>query len=235
MDTTFMNSENSKTPEPHVLILKLTNKLDLRIGKKVIDLSNLSIYYTWKNIKSSYNNNKFKISAPAWNNEFELPAGSCFVSDVQDYFEYIFKKHGEDIDKPSVHIYVNKIENRVTFKIKNGYSLELLTPETMKLLGSTKNKITKDKNGENVPHHEITEVVLGHFNIVNNDYQQDSRVLYTFVPNKPFGSLVEISPTNDIFLKTFNSEYDEVKAWFTDQNSKPLEMEDRINLAMVIK
>ena len=105
----------------------------------------------------------------------------------------------------------------------------------MKLLGSTKNKITKDKNGENVPHLEITEVVLVHCNIVNNDYQQDSRVLYTFVPNKPFGSLLEISLTNDIFLKTFNSEYDEIKVWFTHQNSQPLEIEDRINLTMVIK
>ena len=87
----------------------------------------------------------------------------------------------------------------------------------MKLLGSTKNKITKEKNGENVPHLEIIEVVLVHCNIVNNDYQQDSRVLYTFVPNKLFGSLLEISPTNHIFLKTFNSEYDEIEIWFTDQ------------------
>ena len=98
-------------------------------------------------------------------------------------------------------MYVNKIENRVIFEIKNGYSLELLTPEAMKLLGSTKNKITKDKNGENLTHLEITEVVLVHYDIVNNDYQQDSRVLYTFVPNKPFGSLLEISPANHIFLK----------------------------------
>ena len=111
------------------------------------------------------------------------------------------KKHEEDIDKPLLQIYVNKIENRVTFKTKNGYSLELLTHETMKLLGSTENKIAKDKNGENVPHLEITEVVLVHCNIVNNDYQQDSRVLYTFVPNKPFGSLLEISPTNQVFFK----------------------------------
>ena len=121
------------------------------------------------------------------------------------------KKHMESVDNLSIQIYVNKIENRVTFKIKNEYSLELLTPETMKLLGSTKNKITKNKNGENVPHLEIAEVVLVHSNIVNNDYQQDSRVLYKFVPNKPFGSLLEISPTNHIFLKTFNSEYDEIK------------------------
>ena len=105
----------------------------------------------------------------------------------------------------------------------------------MKLLESTENKIIRDKNNENVPHLEITEAVLVHCDIVNNDYQQNSRVLYTFVPNKPFGSLLEISPTNDIFLKTFNSEYDEIKVWFTNQNSKPLEIEDRINLTMVIK
>ena len=91
MDTIFMNSENSKTPKPHVLVLKLTNKLDLRIGKKVIALSNLSIYYTWKNIKSSYNNNKYKISAPAWSDEFELPDGSYSISDIQDYFDYVKK------------------------------------------------------------------------------------------------------------------------------------------------
>ena len=127
------------------------------------------------------------------------------------------------------------MKNRATFKIKDGYSLELLIPETMKSLGSTENKITEDKNGENVPHLEITEVVLVHCDIVNNDYQQDSRALYTFVPNKPFRSLLEISPTNHIFLKTFNSEYSEIKVWFTDQNSKPLEIEDRINLTMVIK
>ena len=103
-----------------------------------------------------------------------------------------------------------------------------LTKETMKLLRSTKNKITKDKNGENVPRLEITEVVLVHCNMVNNDYQHDSRVLYTFVPNKSYGSLLDISPSNHIFLKPFNSEYDEIVVWFTDQNSKPFEIEDRI-------
>ena len=203
--------------------------------KKVIALSNRSIYYTWKNIKSSYNNNKFKISAPTWNHKFKLPDGSYSVLDVQDYFEYILKKHGEDIDKPSAQIFVNKIENRVTFKIKNECILQHLTPKTMKLLGSTENKITKDKNGENVHHLEITEVALVYCNIVNNDYQQDSRVLYTFVPNKPFGSLLEISPTNHIFSKTFNLEYGEIIVWFTDQNSQPLEIKDRINLTIVIK
>ena len=157
MDTIFMNSENSKTSEPHVIVLKVTNKLDLRIGEKIIALSNLSIYYTWKNIKNPYNNNRFKKTALTWNDKFKLPDGSCSVSDIQDYFEGILKKHGENTGKPSVKIYVNKIESRVTSKIKDGYSLELLTPEIMNLLGSSKIRITKDKDGENVPHLEIKE------------------------------------------------------------------------------
>ena len=101
MDTIFMNSENSKTSKPHILKLKLTSKLDLRLGEKVIALSNLSIYYTWRNIKISHNNNKFKISTPTWNKEFNLPDGSYSVSDIQYYFEYILKKHGENTDKLS--------------------------------------------------------------------------------------------------------------------------------------
>ena len=128
-----------------------------------------------------------------------------------------------------------KLKIELHLKLKNRYSLELLTPEAMKLLGSAKNKITEDKNSENVPHLEITEILLLHCNIVNNDYLQDSRVRYTFVPNKPFGSLLEISQIKHIFLKTFNSEYDAIIVWLTNQNSKPLEKEDRVNLTMIIK
>ena len=113
----------------------------------------------------------------------------------------------EKIDNPSIRIYINKIENRIIFKIKTGYNLEFLTSETIKLLGSTENKITKDKNGDSVPHLDITEVVLVHCNIANIDYQQDSNVSYIFVPNKLFGSLLEIFPKNHIFLKIFNSEF----------------------------
>ena len=182
MDIIFINTENGRISEYHVLLLNLTNKKDLRSGKTVA-LSNLSIYYTWKNIKSSCNNNKFKISTPTWSEEFELPDGSYSIPDIQDYFEYILKIC-LTVDKPSIRIYVNKIQNRITFKIKNGYYLELLTPETMKLLGSSKSKITKDENDEDVPNLEVAEVVLVHCNLANNDYQQESRILYTFVPNK---------------------------------------------------
>ena len=123
-----------------------------------------------KTLKKSYKNNKYKISASLRNEEFELPDGSYYVSDIQFYFEYMLKKHETVTDNPSIMIFLNKIENRVTFKTKTGYCVELLTPETVKLIGSTRSKINKDKNGENVPHLEIIELVLIHFNIVNNDY-----------------------------------------------------------------
>ena len=228
MDTIFVNWENSKTSEPPLLILKLTDKLDLRRGEKINALSNLIIYYTWKNIKSSYNNNKFNVSASTWNDKFELSNSSSSPSDISGYFEHILKKHGENIDKPLIKIYVNNTENTITFTIKNGYIFELSPSETMILLGSTENRITKDKNGEKAPSLEITEVVLFHCNIVNMDYQQDSRVLYMFAPNKPFGSLLEISPGSHIILKTFNSEFQTIKVWFTDEKIQPLEIEKSI-------
>ena len=135
-----MNTENSKTNEPHRFKLDLTDKLNLKNPNKNMALANLSIYYTWKNIKTECNNNKFKISAPTWNETFDLPDGSYIIADIQDYFEFIIKKHETLTENPSVKIYSNKIKNRIIFKIKNGYKLELLTSETMKLLGRTKHK-----------------------------------------------------------------------------------------------
>ena len=104
MDTIFMNSENSRTSEYHVLMLKLTDKLDRKRGQKSVALSNLSIYYTWKNVKSSYNNNKFETSAPPWSEQFKLPNESYSISDIQDYFEYISIQHSESVDNPTVRI-----------------------------------------------------------------------------------------------------------------------------------
>ena len=175
MDTIFMNSKNSKTSEPHLLMPKLTDKLDLTSGEESITLPNLGIYYKWKNIKSSQNNNTFKKSAQTRNDKFELPDGSCSVSDIQDYFEHILKKHGKITDNLSIRIYVHKIENRTIFKIRTGYSFELLTPEIMKLLGSTKNTITKEKNGEKY-----------HILKLQQQYQFTVILLILF-PNKLFG------------------------------------------------
>ena len=138
METIFMNTENSKTNEPHRFRLTLADKLNLEDPNKNMALANSSIYCTWKNIKSAYNNNKFKISAPTLNDEFYLPDGSYSVSDIQDFFEYIIKKHETIADIPPAQIYTNKIKNRIVFKIKSCYKLELLSSETMRLLGSTK-------------------------------------------------------------------------------------------------
>ena len=146
-----MNTENSKTNEPHKFRLSLSDKLNLKNPNKNIALGNLSIYYTWKNIKSAYNNNKFKISAPTQNDTFGLPDGSNSIEDIQDYFEFIIKKHENLTENPTIEIYPNKMKNRILFKTKTGYKLELLSLETMKLLGSTKKDVDQDKNGENVP------------------------------------------------------------------------------------
>ena len=179
MDTIFMNSGNSKSSDPHRLLLNLSYKIDLKGGDKYVALS-------------------------TWNEESELSDESCSVSDIQDYFEYIIKKYETVTDNPSKRIYVNKIKNKITFKIKTGYDLELLSPETMELLGSTKSKII---NGENVPHLKTTEVLLRHCNIIKNDYHQESVVLHTFVPNTSLGQLLDILHKNLIFLKTFSSDF----------------------------
>ena len=139
METIFMNTDNSKANESNKFIYQFTDKLNLKTpNSKNIGLVNLSIYYAWKNIKSEYNNKKFKISAPTWNDEFDLPDGSYSIADIQDYCEFIIKKHETLAENPPIQIYPNKTKNRVVFKIKTEYKLELLSPETVKLLGSTK-------------------------------------------------------------------------------------------------
>ena len=162
-----MNTENSKASESNKFLYEFTNKLNLKNKNKNMALANLSIYYTWKNIKFAYSNNKRKISAPT---ELNLPAKTYSVSNIQDYFEYIIKKQTID-DNTFVQIYVNKIKNRIVFKIKTGYKLELLSLETMKLLGSSKKDVDQDTNGEDVPKLESVEAVLVHCNLVNNNYQ----------------------------------------------------------------
>ena len=197
-------------------------------------LANLSIYYTWKSVKSTYNNNKFKISALTWNETFDLPDGSYNISEIQDYIEYIIKKHETIGENAPILIYTNTINNRIVFKIKSRYKLELLSKETMKLLGSTLSITDADKNSENVPRLENVEVVLVHCNLVKNSYQQHSRVLFTFVPTKRYGQLISISPHSLVFLKTMNTEFSEIEVWFMDQNNHALEIEDNVNVFFII-
>ena len=139
-----------------------------------------------------------------------MPDGSYNIPKIQDYIKYIIKKHETIGETAPILIYANTINDRIVFKIKTGYKLELLSKETMKL-GSTKDIIDSDKNSENVPRLENVEVVLVHCNLVNNSYQQASGVLFTFVPNKQYGQLISISPNSLIFLKTMNTELSEIE------------------------
>ena len=234
METFFMNSKNSKTNESYKFKYDLIDKFDLKNPNKNMAFANLSIYYTWKNVKSTYNNNKFKISAPTWNETFDLPDGSYNISEIQDYIEYIIKKQETIGENAPILIYANTINNRIVFKIKSGYKLELLSKGTMKLLGSTSSIINTDKNSENVPRLENVEVVLLHCNLVNNSYQQHSRVLFTFVSTKRYGQLISTSPHSLVFLKTVNMEFSEIEAWFTDQNNNALEIEDNVDISLII-
>ena len=191
----------------------LTNKLGLRKVKKVLLYQTLVLLYMkrHKKVYATITNLKYQLLSGMLNLSYQIDhILSYYISDIQNSFEYILKSN-EKIGDLSISIYVNKIENRITFKTKAGYYIELLTPETMKFFGSTKNKTTKDKNGENAPHLETTEVVFGHCNNVNNDSQQDSRVLYTIVPNKVCNQFLEISVTNFILLKIFNSEFKDIE------------------------
>ena len=161
-----MNTENSKTNEPHRFKLDLTDNLNLKNPKQKMALSSLSIYYIQKNIKLEYNNNKFEISAPTWNDTFNLRDGSYSIANIQDYFEFIIKRHETLSENLLIQICPNKLKNKIVFKIKTGYKLEKLTPETMRLLGTAKMDVNKDKDGENLPKLESVEAVLVHFNLV---------------------------------------------------------------------
>ena len=146
-----MNTANSKTKHSNKFAYNFTDKLNLKNPNKNIALANLSIYYTWKNVKPDYNNNKFKISVPTWSDMFDVPDGSYSITRLQNYFEYIIKKHETIADVSPVLIYVNQINNRIVLKIKSGYKLELLSKETMRLQGSSADTIDSDKNSELVP------------------------------------------------------------------------------------
>ena len=228
-----MNTENSKTSEPHRFKLDLTDKLNLKTPNKNMALANLIIYCTWKNIESQYNNNKLKFSVSTWNDTFDLTDGSYSIEGIQDYFESMIKKCKILTENLAVQIYPNKINNRIVFKIKTGYKLEWLTAETTELLGSTKKDVdvVKDKN---VPKLESVEVLLVHCNLVKNDYQHTSKVLISFVANKQFGELINISPHSLTMMNTVNTKFYFAEVRFTDQVSKVPEIEDNVNLRLII-
>ena len=153
---------------------------------------------------------------------------------LNQFITIISLKHETIGENAPILIYANTVNNRIVFKIKSGYKLELLSKGTMKLLGSTKDTIDEDKNSENVPKLENVEAVLVHCNLVNNAYQQHLKVLFTFVLTKQYGQLISISPKSLIFLKTMNTEFSEIEVWFTDQNNNALETEDNVNISLII-
>ena len=137
-------------------------------------------------------------------------------------------------DNPPMQIYANKVKNKTVFKIKRSYKLELSFPKTMRLLGSAKKDKDQDKDGEDVPRLESAEVVLVHYNLVNNNYQQASKVIFTFVPNKQFGQLITNAPHSLIVLNATNIEFSSIEVWFTEQKSKQLEVEDNVNRPLIL-
>ena len=196
MSNIFMSTENSKTNDPNRFRLYFTNKIDLR-GNKKIALSDLSIHYSWHNIRGVYNNNKFRLSGPTWSKDVTMPDGSYEISQIQIYFlDEVIKKHESNVksnEHSPIWIYANRILNKVTFRIKTGCKLELLTYETMRLLGDGP-IIDTTKNDENVPKLEIIRNFLVFCNLVRNVYLQDSKLLFSFVPNSRFGRLLSITP-----------------------------------------
>ena len=170
-----------------------------------------------------------------WNDEFDLPL-IYFLFDLwHSRLLWIYPKKKRSCDWKSAHTNLSKeIKNRIVFKIRTGYKLELLSLETMKLFGSTKKDVDKDKNGEDVPKLKSVKVVLVHCNLVNNSYQQASKVLFTFVPNKRFGQLITIWPHSLTMLKTTNKGFQSIQVWFTDQNNRPLEIEDSVNITLLL-
>ena len=163
--------------------------------------------------------------------EFELLDSLYSVSDIQDYIKYIIKKHETLTTIPPIHVYINRINNRLVFKIKDGYKLELKTSETMKLFDNTKEIIEKTKN---TPCLGVAEVVLVQCNLVDNQYQQKSEVLYTFTPNKSYAYLIHVEPSNLVFLKTSNTKFDWIIITFMDKNGRPLEIKDKVDLTLLI-
>ena len=187
-------------------------------------LANLSIYYTWKNIKSEYSNNKSKISAPRWSDTIGLPDGSYSIAGITGLL-WIYHRKTQNFDRESTSSNLSK---------KTGYKLELLTPEIIRFIGSTKKDVDKDKNDENVPKLESFEVVLVHCNLVKNDYQHRSKVLFIYFPNKQFGQLINISPHSLTMMNTVNTKFSFAEIWCTDQARKALEIEDNVNLTLII-
>ena len=237
MSNIFMSTENSKTSDSKRFKLCFTDKIDLR-GNKKKALSDLSTHYTWYNIKEAYNNNKFRLSAPTWSEAVTIPYGSFEISQIQNYFlDKVIKKHESNVksnEQSLILIYAHTVLNRVTFRIKTGNKLELLTNETMRLLADVP-IIDATKNGEKILRLEIVRNILVFWNLVENVYLQDSKLLFSFAPNSRFGSLLSITPQVLKYCDTVDSIFDCIEISFDDQNGRPLEIDHDITVTIIIK
>ena len=164
-----------------------------------------------------------------------MPDGSYSASNIQDYNQYIISKHETIPTNHPIHIYISRINNRLVFKIKDEHEPEFETPKTMKSFVSTKKLKDKTKNGEKVPSLKVVEVVLVQCNLVDNQYQQSSKVLYTFTLNKCYTCLLNVKSSNLVFLKTDNTEFDNIAITFTNENGRALEIEDKVNLTLLVQ
>ena len=232
-----MRTENSKISDSNRFRLYFIDKIDLR-GNKKIALSDLSIHYTWYNIKEQYNNNKFRLSGPTCSEDVTILGGSYKIYQIQNYFlDEVIKKHESNVksnEQSPILIYDNRILNRVSFRIKTGYKLELLSNETMRLLGDGP-IIDTTKNGENVPKLEVVTNVLVFCNLVENVHLQDSKLLFSFVPNSRFESLLSITPQVLKYCDTVDSIFDYIEISFADQNGRPSEIDNDITVTIIIK
>ena len=231
MSNIFMSTENGKTSDPNIFILYFTDKIDLR-GNKKIALSDLSMH------RRTIQNNKFRLSRPTWSEDVTIADGSYEIFQIQNYFlDEVINKLESNVksnEQSLILIHANRILHRVSFRIKKRYRLELLTNETMRLLGDGP-IIDITKNGENVPKLEIVRNVLVFCNLVENVYLQDRKLLFSFVPHSRFGSLFSITPNVLKYCDTLDSIFDYIEISFADQNSRPLEIDDDIRVKIIIK
>lgn len=235
MDTIFINSTNAKTSNSNKLSLRLVNKIDLSYTKESVVLANLSIHYSWKNITASLKNNIIIIGTVGPDGgkvdyPITMEDGSYSIKDMQSYISFELRKQNlfpkgkrpENI----IIIYPNEIRNRIVFFVEKGFYLKLPSKELRELHGSTEKIIDKSKTRELVPKIEPVTAVLVHCSLSDNEYQKDSNLLYTFVPNKPFGSFLDIEPRSTIFVNVYGTLLYNIDVWFTDQDNNPLDIED---------
>ena len=236
MDLSILSTGNAKTSENHKLRLELIS--DLRLENAVISLSHLSLYYTWKNFLSKYNNVTCEYTHIPSNTlvKITIPDGSYSVRDLNNYIHHVMSSnnHVNSDESFGINIYANPVYNRITIKVSNDYEFNIIDG-LRQTLGFSQSPLTNgDFNGEDTPQIEKVNNVLVHCNLVNNRVVNDSSVIHSFVPNNSFGSILSISPNYPFWHNTRNASFKDIEVWLTDQNNEPLDIEDNILVELQI-